>query len=204
MRLRTICLVATIATAAALSIAVGAASANRLSISNRNFRVTWSALRFNPGEVKCQVTVEGSFHSATIQKVRGPLLGHISRAILKNETCTNGHATALLETLPWHVQYRSFAGRLPRFRGVTFREVGLSYNVRVEAFGITCVARTTEESPAETDLEVVGDTITSVRFNEAIGIPLTGACSFLGPGFLSGDGAMKLLGTTRLITIGLI
>ena len=49
---------------------VGNASAGKLSITNRNFRIVWAPLTmmaFGMG-VECNVTVEGSLHSATIAK----------------------------------------------------------------------------------------------------------------------------------------
>ncbi len=101
-----------------LSAAVTAASAGRLSISNQNIRVTWRSLEFGSSVVtiRCPVTLEGSFHSRTITKVHGTLIGAVTRMAIKNESCTNGVVEASL--LPWHLTYENFIGALPRISDV--------------------------------------------------------------------------------------
>ena len=123
-----------------LASAVATSSANRLSISNRSFRIIWSPLRLSTLEeggavAVCSVTLEGSFHSSTVTKVLRALVGHISRASL-SRPCPlwfhNGSERVLeraapATSLPWHVVYEGFTGTLPNissaillFRGVTF------------------------------------------------------------------------------------
>jgi hypothetical protein len=136
-----------------LAVAVGAASANKLSLSNTRFRITWTSLTGAGGgfEVECVVTVEGSFHSATIAKVSQALIGQITRAnvgqcggdgriyalngseVLLGRTVTN--------TLPWHVKYETFVGTLPRFEKIIVNIVGASF--LAEIFGFNCLYRST-------------------------------------------------------------
>lgn len=203
MRNRThLLLAAAVAAVAALmlSAAVGTASANRLSISNRNLRSTWSSVTFEPGEVRCAITLEGSFHSSTFNKVRGALVGHISRAIVKNETCTNGHVTILQERLPWHVRYHGFEGTLPSFSHLEYDLVGASAAVNISLFGITCLTTSTATNPIEWLWTIIPPSITLVWR-----IPLTGPCAALGETTGSAQGGrLTLLGTATAITVRLI
>ncbi|HEU4702478.1 MAG TPA: hypothetical protein VFS37_08355 [Conexibacter sp.] len=100
-----------------LSAAVGTASARNLSVSNGNIRVTWSNLEFaSTVTVRCQITLEGSFHRNTIVKEEGTLIGAVSRATVKTESCTNARAST--EGLPWHITYEAFEGTLPAITDV--------------------------------------------------------------------------------------
>jgi hypothetical protein len=110
-------IVTSILTLLLLALAASSASAQRLSVSNRNIRMQFRPLRFTSREseatIGCNLTLEGSFHSATIHKVRGALVGHVSRASVAS--CGFGTAaTILTASLPWHITYDSFLGRLPR------------------------------------------------------------------------------------------
>jgi len=116
IRVHSNAIVAVLGAALAMGLAVGSVSANRLSVSNRNFRITWTELMFTSGatSISCPLTLEGSFHYWTIAKVERALIGNISRASFGSASCPGGHATALQETLPWHVTYDGFRGVLPR------------------------------------------------------------------------------------------
>jgi hypothetical protein len=98
------------------SIATSAPARN-FSVTNRNIRVQFEPVKFNEshGQMSCRVTLEGSFHCATISKVIGALIGFISRAT--SDFCRNtGFQSAMAfkqETLPWHISYEGFRGRLP-------------------------------------------------------------------------------------------
>lgn len=188
-----------------LSLAIGSASANRLSISNRNVRTTWASLQIEPGAVRCPVTLEGSFHSQTISKVSGVLMGHISRAFVSNPNCTGGHATVLQETLPWHDTYCGFEGALPNITGLCIDLTNMAFNLEIPLFGISCLWRTSVATPARFFARVgAGGAITSVRANERSAIPLTGGCALLGNVSLAGEGRMFLLGTTNSVFLRLI
>lgn len=141
MRTRTKLFMVGLAAAMLMVMAVGSASANRLSINERRIRITWVSLEFEGspfGAIRCKVTMEGSFHSATINKVVGALIGHMSRAAVS--ACTNGSATVLLERLPWHVTYESFAGTLPRITSATLLLRGAAF--RLAQSIISCLAIT--------------------------------------------------------------
>jgi hypothetical protein len=140
-----------------LAVSVGSATANKLSLSNKAFRITWTSLSMVAGEfeVECVITLEGSFHSATITKTRGSLIGHITRAnvgrcggagrvyALNGAEVLSGRVVS--NTLPWHVKYDSFIGRLPRFEAVVVAIVGASF--LGEIFGFNCLYRSTAAAP---------------------------------------------------------
>lgn len=129
-----------------MSFAVGTTSANRLSSSSSNlYRFSWPDFRFFAEEGtelgRCPVTLEGSFHSATIRKVRGALVGFISRASVRGAeaagNCTGGTATIEQASLPWHVTYDSFTGTLPRPTGIVFLFHRLNFRLAVR--GVACL-----------------------------------------------------------------
>ena len=127
-------LLASLTATAILALAVGSASANRLSFSARTFRASWTELAFSGGgsTITCPVTLEGSFHSFTITKTTGALVGYVTRASVNGESrsCTGGTATIRQERLPWHIRYRGFTGTLPRISAINLGLIGLSYRVR--------------------------------------------------------------------------
>jgi len=141
-------LVAVVGATMLLGALATSASAGRLSISNQRFRATWTRLNFSGGfgTIECAVTVEGSLHNRTIPKVVGSLVGFITNATVG--TCASGSVTVLAETLPWHTQYSGFTGTLPNITAVIAKAIGVSFLVREPTFGITCLARSTAESPA--------------------------------------------------------
>ena len=133
-----------------LASAVATSSANRLSISNRNFRIVWSPLIFDFVEsiespFSCSVTLEGSFHSTTITKMLRALLGHVSRASVSScffwfhngaERVLGGATPAT--SLPWHVAHEGFSGTLPSIIGelLSLRGITLTFT----GFGGLCLA----------------------------------------------------------------
>jgi hypothetical protein len=137
-------LVAGLTASLLMGLAVATAAAGRISLSSARIRDTWISLRFrnfeNEVELLCPVTLEGSFHSLTIRKTRGALVGAISRAILNNP-CTGGRATLLQETLPWHMTYESFRGTLPRIEEITLllRRYEFRLEVVILGFPVFCL-----------------------------------------------------------------
>jgi len=131
-----------------LGALVTSASAGRISISSQRFRAGWSALNYSGGfgTIECEVSVEGSFHSRSITKTAGSLVGYITTATVNR--CARGGATVLRETLPWHVQYESFSGTLPNITSINTRAIGISFMIREPTFGVTCLARTSATNPA--------------------------------------------------------
>jgi hypothetical protein len=128
-----------------MGFAVSSASAGRISTSNTRFRVSWASLNLeafeNEARVRCALTLEGSFHSATVRKVRGALIGAVTRSTIKGESCEGGRATILQESLPWHLTWESFSGTLPRIEEVTFliRRYEFRMEVTVLGFRIACL-----------------------------------------------------------------
>lgn len=189
-----------------LVAAVGTASANRLSISNKNIRAVWNKLNFTDAgrvvNIECDVTIEGSFHVNTITKTRGALIGYISRAP-QPQNCVGGGATILQESLPWHVRYDSFTGTLPRLTGVRLQLVLAAFRLNV---GFECLYRSNATEPAfgianvETNGLVTGltadNTTTIPRVEGSIFCPASGR--------FENTGRVTLLGATTNISVRLI
>ena len=208
MRTRSKLLIAGFTAALMLTMAVSSASAGRLSITNRNFRISWAALELSStagtGPIRCPLTVEGSFHSATARKTVGALVGYVSRGTALTGACTAGRATVNQASLPWHVRYRGFTGTLPTITGVAIGMIGMEFTVNTA--GINCTTRTTAEEPAVGIMHLAaGGGITGARADETFTIPLNGAfCALSGRGVFKGTGAVSVLGTTNSISIRLI
>jgi hypothetical protein len=188
-----------------LACAVGSASANRLSISNRNIRATWSRITFAGAglTINCPLTIEGSFHSATISKVRSVLAGFLSRATVLSASCEgSGTASVPQASLPWHVRYDSFRGTLPSITGIRGAVVGDSFTVNI---GFACLYISTAASPAFAIANLAAGTITGLEAESSAAIPLREG-GFLCPssGNFSGRGTATVLGSTTAITIRLI
>ncbi|HEX4806346.1 MAG TPA: hypothetical protein VFU94_10635 [Conexibacter sp.] len=147
MRKRNILALAGLAATLTMALAVSSASANNISMSHGLSRLIWSILEFKGGfgTVRCAVTLEQSFHEATIRKVIGALMGYVTRASVG--TCSAGSATVLTETLPWHIQYGGFTGILPDFNGIMLRLIGASFNVLDPIFRQSCLLRTEQNHP---------------------------------------------------------
>jgi len=137
------------AAALMLALAVSSASAGRLSLSHRLTRAMFNPLTFSGpfgAAARCPITLESSFHRETINKTLDSLIGYVTRAI--RGTCTQGNATILSETLPWHIAYGGFTGSLPRFLGIKQKLIGASFRVQESVFGINCLSRTTTTNPS--------------------------------------------------------
>jgi len=149
MRTRARLVLLGLAAALLLCSLVATTSARNLSISNQNFRATWSGLRFESkiedptrmNQISCPVTLEGSFHARTFTKTRDSLIGVITRAHA-NHPCEaggnefsfhNGSETVLRgipeTTLPWPIFYSSFTGTLPAITRVTIEMQGMVMTV---------------------------------------------------------------------------
>jgi hypothetical protein len=200
-----------------MAFAVTSASANRLSITNHNFRVVWTSLEFQGtgggfAAVLCPVTLEGSFHYNTIVKSLGALIGHVSRASVNSAGCTGGRATVLTASLPWHVQYQGFSGRLPNIERVRLLLANAAFLIEVTAIlHFFCLSRTSVEHPAAGEANVEpGGNITSLQPDPANNIPTVsgggGGCPEPEGRFNArpGDGQVTLLGNTQRIKITLI
>jgi hypothetical protein len=203
MRSRSKILLVGLTAALMLSMAVASASAGRLSVNTRNFTITWASLQLSTtggvGPIRCPVTLSGSFHSNTIAKVRGALIGLMNRGTANTAGCTGGRATVNQEALPWHIRYNAFRGTLPSITGVDLALVGSKFTV--ESGGITCTTQTTATNPAIGVANVSGGVSTSITPDPSVTIPLRGGffCGFAGNGSFSGTST-----TSTTITVTLI
>lgn len=185
-----------LAAAVVLMAAVGTATASRLSINERQFSIIWPApLSDNGGSgitAECPVTLGGSFHSTTLAKVSGQLIGYVNNVTVEPR-CVSGGMSVLGETLPWHIRYVSFSGVLPRISGVTIALIGVSYQITESLFSNLCLLRSTVASPARIipQLSEVG-VVTSVRADETATIPMSGfLCPESASGKFVGQATMK-------------
>jgi hypothetical protein len=182
-------LVAALTAIAMLSLGVVSAHAIKLSVSETGFRATWAPVRFTleSRSINCNLTLEGSFHSRVIGKVERALVGYVARAAVGS--CTGGTATVLTETLPWHVQYASFAGTLPNITSMKLRLIGASIRLALAEFReFPCLGRTETNSPAVliANRNEAG-TITNLRWDETAGITFNEICALAGRGRLVGS-----------------
>lgn len=179
-------------TAAGLAAAAAVAAllatptlANRLTVSERAFRVVWPAaeeLSFTRGlnTVRCQATLEGSFHSRTFSKVVNSLIGYITRAIAAHP-CEGGESWFLNGTesiggrtvgnsLPWHIRYAEFTGTLPLITSIGIKLVGLAFLFEAGELllRVRCLYLSTPEAPALATLERNGSgQLTVLRATES-------------------------------------
>jgi hypothetical protein len=222
MRNRTKVIMTALTAALTLAVAVSSAGARRVELSNQQIRVVWSTtskLTFANAEggltAACPVTLEGSFHSRTLSKVSGQLIGYITRAALTRASCVftggvedvrilNGVETTT-NTLPWHIRYDSFTGPLPRIETVRLQLVGASFVLT--AFTVPCLYKSTAARPAFGDTTVNRETgaVTGLRALGEKFIPLFEG-GFLCPeeGRFNGLGSVTLLGTTTAISVRLV
>jgi hypothetical protein len=167
MRHRSKAALGALLTGVALAALVGAADARRIELSNQRIRAVWEAngplvAVMEAIRVRCQVTLEGSFHSKTLSKVCGQLVGYITSALLRRP-CANGEAWIQngIETLPdgtrpnslpWHIRYDSFAGRLPEISRIQVQilHMGILGTTGFSA----CLYQTLEIAPALFRLEI--------------------------------------------------
>jgi len=180
-----------------MAFAVGTASARNFSVSNQNFRGTFANLEFAVSgfsTTTCRVTLEGSLHSRTIPKTVGTLLGYVTRVITGN---CNNEVIILSETLPWHVRYMGFSGRLPNITLILV-SVRAAFNV------VGCLAAADIEArfsrrPSTGELDLVQIPAQTLSVIDDPFCIVTSAI------FRSGsNGSVFLLGTTNRVTVTLI
>jgi hypothetical protein len=183
-------LMLTVLTAATLlvSLVVGSASARRFELSEQRVLAIWTSLEFTLGEFSpmlCPVTLEGSFHSRTLSKVSGQLVGYVTATRLNGALCTNGSATILSATVPWHVRYDSFRGTLPAITGILLQLV--RFQVRIsDPLGFSCLSEGTAGEPVHVILQLTSGVGRTLRADETRGI----SCRFLG--------SLRLRGTAEV------
>ncbi len=135
-----------------LAATASAASANRLTLSSTDVRITWPSLTFGGegGGLTCPVTMSGSFHSSSLTKSNGSLIGQVTSAAAgRCETADNHSMVFLDETLPWHIRYDGFGGTLPAILRLVIRLTGVAVRV-VAGIGIPCLFTTETLEPLRT------------------------------------------------------
>ncbi|HEV7774719.1 MAG TPA: hypothetical protein VGO48_15670 [Conexibacter sp.] len=173
-----------------LGALVSSAFAGRLSQSANTLNVTFARLDFRGGlgTVECEVILNTTFHTRSINKIPLLLIGYITAASVNG--CARGGMTVLRETLPWHVRYSSFAGTLPNITSIQTRTIGESYRVTEPVFGISCLSRTTPEQPGIRTYNAASGAITSATAGGTI------SCS---PGGITGSLSGS---TTNVVEVG--
>lgn len=173
--------------ALALGLSVADATANTLAMSDGEFRFAWSRLSWTTSisRTTCSVTLEGSLHDTRFTKEVGQLIGHITSATVGE--CSGGSATLLRETLPWHLTYEGFSGRLPEITAIAVEIKGLSVLFST-GFG-NCLFETSAEEPAGGILTTSEGVITEYVSEEESEIDLdtpTFLCEIAGDSTFSG------------------
>jgi len=209
MRRMTRCGIATVMAVAIMACVIGSASARSLSVTNRNFRVTWTPLTYSEPfaffSVRCNVTVEGSLHENTISKVIGSLVGYVTRAAVAHP-CTGGEGWAWngtegaltgASTLPWHITYQGFTGTLPNIASVRLSMRGFKFSINtgvcLGTYAPAVISGTANISASRTMTLTPGTELFRA---------IEGSCP---EGRYSGtSGTLVLLGTTTAISISLI
>jgi hypothetical protein len=199
MRLTTKSYIALVVTTLALCATVASASANRLSVSNRFFRLTWASLEFEVAgtTTRCPITLEGSFHSSTFRKIEEALVGNVTRGLVNGARppCTGATTTILAESLPWHIRYGGFIGALPNISRLTIRVIGFTLRIDFDGILPPCLLRTTTENPARFFLErEAGGAIAGVSSDPSSSIPLSN-------GFGCGVAEATYAGTARFTVL---
>ncbi|MGN6189051.1 MAG: hypothetical protein ACTHOE_09140 [Conexibacter sp.] len=195
-------ILSTIAATVLLALLVSTASATRLEISSQTLRTAFSRLIIAESfgsTTECQVTLEGSLHSRTIQKVAGTLIGYITRADLG--ACAAGTATILTETLPWHLRYLSFNGTLPNITRVVSNIIGVAFRARLPT-GSNCLARSTAEEPVINTFE--RSIATRELTTAELGGRIRSSCLGISLGISSSQNTPTVLNGTARITVTLI
>jgi hypothetical protein len=221
MRTHTRLLLGALTAAIVLATAIGTASAQRLSISNRNFRQAWRALTFSTGAeaegvtIGCDVTLEGSFHYNTIAKRLGALLGYVTKATVGHPCSGSGEAWAnngieesrlggtIPNSLPWHITYEGFQGRLPEITAVRLL-LRPRFTLRAPIAGLCGY-----EGNAEGVVTIGrGGAAGAILPDERVGIgKISGGIFCPSQGFFrdtAEKSTLTLLGTTQIISITLI
>jgi len=207
----------TAAAIAVLGLAVGSSGAHNLFLSRPTFRIVWTpmSLRTLP-RVECNVTMEGSFHSATFSKVVGALIGYITRAqVSVMAPCIGGEFWALngnevleqrvvANTLPWHVQYNGFTGTLPAIAGIIVAVLGLAF-LLMDALEERCLYQAMPEAPAIATISVNNmGMLARWKWREESRIPRAGGLFCMERAELVGGGTITQLGSTETIAVRLI
>jgi hypothetical protein len=211
-----------------LCAAVGSATARRFELSSTTFRITWPELHAEfvyletnqRMSIKCPVTVEGSFHSRTLSKVSGSLIGYVMRESVNEAACIaksltlefegirEAPSSAKLQLLPeaWHIRYTSFSGILPTITQIRVLFSGFALRAYELTLG-TCLYRSTAASPVAWLFDLNAEhAVTRIKAEEAGPFtPFSEGSFFCGERVLvEGAGTVTQQGIARAITMRLV
>jgi hypothetical protein len=189
----------------ALAFGAQLAAATRINISNQGYRIVWPHVTFaEPSGMftECPMTLEGTFHSATLSKVSGALVGYVTRAFMTEGTCTGAaQASVSQETLPWHVRYDSFQGVLPNITGLRFQVI----NMGISAVGNLCRYKSEIGRPVNFIVHIAGAEVTNVQWDETLPITKIAGEPLCRPTLrLGGNGTATILGGTTTLRVRLV
>jgi hypothetical protein len=174
---------------ASFTLAAAAASVSANAISTSDLDIEWEVdviITSGTGSIRCPATLLGNFHSSTIRKTQGALVGVITHAVYA-EPCT-----ARRETLPWHLTYQRFEGTLPNITVLWFLLV--SSSVQFRSSGLTCEFTTTAEEPAAVGARLSErGSAPTILFDPELAIDVAGGflCDLLGDVTLEGIGSYE-------------
>jgi hypothetical protein len=216
MRRRTRIIIGGLTGALALAAAVNTATARRFEVSEQHLfgdspEVTFEAAG---NQIICAVSVEGSFHSKTISKVSGQLVGSVTKVTVQHP-CIRGELWVLNgiesiqgittpNTLPWQVLYLNFRGTLPRIAEIEGALIGSGF--KIEIVGVLCLYKTTATKWGEAQIKVeAGGGITRIVANEEKRAPLFEGGAFCPSEYSQrGEGIVATQGTHREIFVRLV
>ena len=194
--------------ALALSVVVSVASANRIQFTSQGIRGVWREAEFIGNEtiafnVRCQVTMEGSMHAATIAKVQGSLIGYITRASVG--TCEGGRVIVLSRTLPWHIRYDTFFGALPAFSAIRTKVYGEAWLIEPSP-GLSCLYVASDESPSPATASIGAEgEIREIHFEREVQLPEAVGSMLCPRGISQGSsGSPTRLGSTQKVFVFLM
>jgi hypothetical protein len=216
MRSRTKLMIGGLTVALALAAAVNTATARRFEVSEQHVFGDSPEVTFEAGgtQIVCAVSVEGSFHSKTISKVSGQLVGYVTEVIVQHP-CRSGELWILNgieviqgvrspNTLPWHVLYLAFRGGLPRITEIEGALIGSKF--KIEAVGVLCLYATTTTKWGEAQIKVEeGGKVTRIVANGEKRAPLFEGGVFCPSEYSQrGEGIVATQGTHREIFVRLV
>jgi hypothetical protein len=190
-----------------MSFAASTASARRIFLSNQRWLAIWPVLTLSAptagNTIRCPVTLEGSFHSATLSKVSGQLIGYVTQGRVNEPACTGGNARVEAASLPWHTLFISFSGTLPIISSVRLSLINATFEVEPEG-GPFCRTKTTTREPAFGEIGIIAGAEAGNRIartltpDRNVGIELRGSfiCEIAGRGFFEGVAEVFLQGST--------
>jgi hypothetical protein len=208
MRKRTKIIIGCLTVALALAAAINTAAARRIEMTEQRFLVLFEELTFRGGEntVICEVNLEGSFHSRTLSKVSGQLIGYVTQAIV-HRPCIQGAGWTLngiertTNTLPWHILYLRFLGTLPTITGIEIQLNNGGFLIE-PGFLVQCLYEATRANGLRGLISVVnGQAKTLSPIPTAIIRPRTFGCP---DGTLEGEGRIGTQSTWSLIFVRLV